>query len=119
MNAAAMCVVGPLVGGFLAPHLPALGGYSLFTLVLISGVLRGVVAATLLRRITEVRQVPRVGLAELLLGKRNVAGPKPGHSMLRIFGLGTRVKDAGGLLTAKHGADWEQDQSAASRSPPT
>ncbi len=117
MNAAAMCV-GPLVGGFLAPYLPALGGYSLLTLFLISGVLRGVVAATLLRRINEVRQVPRVGLAELLLGKRNVAGPKSGHSIPRMFGLGTRVKDAGGLPTARHGADWEQDQSAASRSPP-
>jgi len=117
MNAAAMCL-GPLAGGFLAPHLPPVGGYSLLTLFLISGVLRGVVAATLLRGVTEVRDVPRVGLAELLLGERNVAGPRPGRSMPRLFGVGTRVGDDGGLLAAKLGADWEQDQGAASRSPP-
>jgi MFS family permease len=117
MNAAAMCL-GPLVGGFLAPYLPPLGGYSLLTLFLISGVLRGVVAATLLRRITEVRQVPRVGMAELLLGKRGVAGSKLSAPMLRVFHRGTRVKDAVGLLSDKHSADWEQDQGVASRSPP-
>lgn len=117
MNAAAMCL-GPLVGGFLAPHLPPVGGYSLLTLFLVSGVLRGVVAATLLRRITEVRQVPRVGIIGLLLGERNVTRGKPGNEMPRLSGIGTRVRDVVGLLTAKNGANWWQDEGAASRSPP-
>ena len=74
MSGGAICL-GALLGGFLAPHLPAVLGYNLLTLFLISGLLRGLVVVTLLRHIREVRQVPKVSTAELLFGRLNLARP--------------------------------------------
>jgi MFS family permease len=58
--------LGALTGGALATRLPPLFGYSLLTLFALSGVLRAIVGAVLLRRVREVRHVTRVGLANLL-----------------------------------------------------
>jgi MFS family permease len=68
MNGLAICF-GALAGGFLAPRLPQLLGNSLLCLFLISGILRGFVVILLLRRISEVRRVPKVSSLELLFGK--------------------------------------------------
>jgi len=68
MNGSAICL-GALLGGCLAAYLPPLLGYNLLTLFLISGLLRGLVAAMFLRRISEVRQVPETSTAELLFGR--------------------------------------------------
>ena len=69
----AICA-GALIGGYLAPHLPALLGYKLRTLFTISGVMRGVVVILLLRQIIEVRRVPGMSLARFLLGRSEAAG---------------------------------------------
>lgn len=68
MNGIAICL-GSLLGGFLASHLPTLLGSSILALFLISGLLRGVVAALVLSHVREVRQVKAISTAELLLGK--------------------------------------------------
>ena len=68
MTGGAICI-GALLGGFLAPHLPRLLGNNLLTLFLISGVLRAIVAATLLRSISEVRRLPKTSTGELLFGR--------------------------------------------------
>jgi MFS family permease len=68
INGLAICL-GALAGGFLAPRLPQLLGNNLLCLFLISGILRGFVVILLLRRISEVRRVPKVGTLELLFGK--------------------------------------------------
>jgi MFS family permease len=67
-NGIAICL-GALTGGFLAPRLPQLLGNSLLCLFLISGILRGFVVILMLRRISEVRRVPKVSSLELLFGK--------------------------------------------------
>ncbi len=72
MNGSAVCL-GALVGGYLAPHLPPVLGYNLLTLFLISGLLRILVATTLLRHISEVRKVPGMNTAELVFGRLNLA----------------------------------------------
>ena len=76
MNGSAICL-GALLGGFLAPHLPPVLGYNLLTLFLIAGLLRGLVAATMLSHISEVRRVPRVSIAGLLFDGFNFAGLRP------------------------------------------
>ncbi len=50
--------VGALLGGFVAPHLPALFSYSLLTLIGISGVLRLSTVAMLVLLVREVRRAP-------------------------------------------------------------
>jgi MFS family permease len=70
LNGCAVCL-GALLGGYLASWLPPLRGYSLLTLFLVSGALRGVVAIHLLRHVSEVRKVPRIGAAEFLFGRPN------------------------------------------------
>ncbi len=77
MNGIAICF-GALLGGYLASYLPPLLGYNLLTLFLVSGLLRGLVAATLLRRLSEVRQVPETGTAELLFGRPSFVQIKNG-----------------------------------------
>jgi len=67
-NGVAMCL-GALVGGYLAPRLPNFNGSNLLTLFLISGLLRGLIVISPLRRISEVRRVQKVGTLELLFGK--------------------------------------------------
>jgi MFS family permease len=63
--------LGALIGGYLAPHLPALLGYQMRTLFTISGVLRGLVVIFLLRQIIEVRHVPSLTLSQFFLGRSN------------------------------------------------
>jgi MFS family permease len=52
--------VGALIGGFIAPHLPALLGYNLKTLFTLSGVMRGISVLALLGGIKEVRNVRKM-----------------------------------------------------------
>lgn len=84
MNGSAICL-GALLGGYLAPYLPPLLGYNLLTLFLISGLLRGLVAATLLRRVLEVRQVPETSTAELLFGRTGFVQVKEGGEWQPVF----------------------------------
>jgi len=70
LNGGAICL-GALLGGYLALHLPSLFGYKLLALFLVSGLLRGLVAVTLSRHISEVRQVPKTNNVELLFGRLN------------------------------------------------
>ncbi len=60
---------GALIGGYIAPYLPALLGYKMRTLFTISGVMRGAVVILLLRQIIEVRRVPGMTLSRFLLGR--------------------------------------------------
>jgi MFS family permease len=59
--------LGALIGGYLAPHLPALLGYQLRSLFTLSGLCRGMVVFFLLREIIEVRRVPTVPLSRFLM----------------------------------------------------
>lgn len=63
------CCLGALIGGYLAPHLPALFGYQLRSLFTVSGVLRGIVVLLLLRQIMEVRQVSKMTFSQFFLGR--------------------------------------------------
>ncbi len=74
VNGVTTCI-GALIGGFLAPHLPAIFGYNLRSLFTISGIMRGTVVLLLLRLIIEVRNVPKTNALQVLLNK-------PGHSTL-------------------------------------
>ncbi|MCR4393122.1 MAG: MFS transporter, partial [Dehalococcoidales bacterium] len=75
MTGISICV-GAVIGGYIIPLLPPSRGNNLLTLFLISGMLRGIVVLALLNRITEVREVPRVGHLQLLTGKFNNGNPK-------------------------------------------
>ncbi len=68
VNGATTCI-GALIGGFLAPHLPAILGYNLRTLFTISGIMRGTVVLILLRLIAEVRHVPITNNFHVLLSR--------------------------------------------------
>jgi MFS family permease len=78
MNGIAICL-GALLGGFVAPHLPLVLGYNLLTLFLISGILRAMVVAILLRRISEVRRVSKIGTIGLLFGRHGPNGNGSGN----------------------------------------
>lgn len=67
INGAAICL-GSLIGGLLAMHLPPMFGFSLLTLFLLSGLLRGLVAALFLNRVTEVRPCSRSNILEGVFG---------------------------------------------------
>jgi hypothetical protein len=76
LNGAAICL-GALVGGMIAPHLPLLLGYSLMTLMVISGVLRIAVVRLMIGKIKEVRPVQKVGSLNLfysMVGIRPIFG---------------------------------------------
>jgi MFS family permease len=73
MNGTAVCL-GAITGGLLATRLPPLFGYSLLSLFALSGVLRAIVGGFLLRRVQEVRHVPRVGLVDLLFSRHRDPG---------------------------------------------
>jgi len=117
MNGSAICL-GALLGGCLAPHLPPLLGYNLLTLFLISGLLRGLVAATLLRRISEVRQVPGMSTAELLFGRPSFAQVKSDGKWQPVFypvlPLKTEKVPVGFSLSPA----WWHGLTAPSRDPP-
>jgi MFS family permease len=68
MNGMAVCL-GALAGGLLAGRVPPIFGYSLLTIFAISGLLRAIVAALLLRGVHEVRDVPRVGFMTLMFSR--------------------------------------------------
>jgi MFS family permease len=71
------CCLGSLVGGFVAPLLPVLFGYQLRSLFAVSGVLRGLVVLLMLRKIIEVRRVPKITTMQLLFGRSgNAVGEK-------------------------------------------
>ncbi len=61
--------LGATIGGYLAPHLPALLGYELRSLFTISGICRGLAVIFLLRQLVEVRRVPDLTLSKFLLGR--------------------------------------------------
>jgi MFS family permease len=56
---------GALLGGYLVTHMPALLGYQVLSLFLISGILRGAAALIFLPGLKEVRRVSTVPAAEL------------------------------------------------------
>jgi len=57
--------LGALLGGYLIPHMPALMGYQVLSIFLISGILRAASAAIFLPGLKEVRRVSTVPAAEL------------------------------------------------------
>ena len=64
INGSAVCI-GALLGGFLAKNLPPIFGYQLFTLFLISGVLRAIFVIAFLPLIKEVRRVEKISSLDL------------------------------------------------------
>jgi MFS family permease len=68
------CFLGALIGGYVAPLLPVLFGYQLRSLFAVSGVLRGLVVLLMLRKIIEVRRVPRMTTMQFLIGRSGNAG---------------------------------------------
>jgi MFS family permease len=119
MNGGAICF-GALLGGFLAMLLPPLLGYNLLTLFLISGLLRGLVAVTLLRRVPEVRQVPKTSTAELLFGKPNFAQLNRRAKYQPIF-YPMLVSESNEMCIGFSllPACWRRQATAPSRDPPT
>lgn len=81
LNGVALCV-GSLLGGFLIPHLPALFGYQVLALFLISSLLRILAGLLLPGFISEVRPVTKyrkyqlfasiIGIRPLLGGERKI-----------------------------------------------
>ncbi len=61
--------LGALASGYIAPHLPALMGYQLRTLFVVSGVLNAIIVFLMLRYISEVRHVSQIGAFSLLIGR--------------------------------------------------
>ncbi len=85
MTGMAICL-GAFIGGFIAPHLPALLGYNLKTLFTISGVMRGVAVLALLGGIKEVRNVRRLNTMEFFFkgyGRPGARLRKPGVVTVR------------------------------------
>jgi len=117
INGSAICL-GALVGGLLAPHLPPVLGYGLLTLFLISGLLRGVVAATLLRHISEVRHVPEVSTAELLLGRLDLRGLRLKTLSLPVLFVASRFKAEKLPSISRWDSALVHELATASRSPP-
>lgn len=117
MNGSAICF-GALLGGYLAPYLPPLLGYKLLTLFLVSGLLRGLVAAALLRHISEVRQVPATSTAELLFGKLNFARAKTDNQWRLVFYLVSALKAEMVHVISPLSPAWWHELTTPSRDPP-
>jgi len=117
MNGSAICL-GALLGGFLAPHLPPVLGYNLLTLFLLSGLLRGLVAATMLRHFSEVRRVPRVSIAEFLFDRLNFAGLRPKTVSQTVFYSAAQFKAEKVPSISHWHSAWGCGIATASRSPP-
>jgi len=66
--------LGPLIGSFLARHLPNIFGYRLLSLFFLSGILRFVSSILISRTVKEVRGTEPIASHELLY---NVIGIKP------------------------------------------
>ena len=82
MNGTAVCL-GALTGGLLATRLPPLFGYSLLSLFALSGILRAFVGMFLLRRVKEVRHVPKVRLPDLLFSRRHTTPSSTEYRLAR------------------------------------
>jgi MFS family permease len=117
MNGVTICL-GSLLGGYLALHLPPVLGYSLLTLFLVSGLLRGLVAVTLLCRISEVRRVPEMSNAELLLGRLNFAGVGVRSIAQPLFHLTSQFMAEKASSISCWNSAWWHEPATASRSPP-
>ena len=117
MNGSAICL-GALLGGYLVSHLPSLFGYQLLTLFLVSGLLRGLVVATLLRNISEVRLVPEMNTTELLVGRLNFARVKMKKILPPAFYLGSRFKTERAPAIPRLSPAWWHELAQANRSPP-
>ena len=68
--------LGSLLGGIVAPHLPAVMGNKLLTIFLISGAARAVIVVLFIPGIHEMRLVPRSSFREVLFGGANTADMK-------------------------------------------
>jgi MFS family permease len=60
--------IGSLLGGIMAPIVPAIMRNSLLTIFLISGLLRIVIVFLFAPRISEVRKTPKANMKEILFG---------------------------------------------------
>ena len=117
VNGVAICL-GALTGGFLAPRLPQLLGNSLLCLFLISGVLRGFVVILLLRKISEVRRVPKVSSLELLFGKPVLLWVSLKNRMGSVIPPFPRLQDVLMPSLKPVTVPWAHQFTEASRSPP-
>ena len=117
LNGSAICL-GALLGGYLASHLPPLFGYQLLTLFLVSGLLRGLIAVTLLRHISEVRQVPETNTAELLLGRLNFTGARVRIIPQLVFYAMLRFNAEKTPKTSRLTSTWWHELNVPSRAPP-
>jgi MFS family permease len=68
--------IGSLLGGIVAPVVPAIMKNSLLTIFLISGLARIIIVFVFIPRISEVRQVPKISINEILIGGINLANMK-------------------------------------------
>jgi MFS family permease len=73
LNGSALCA-GALLGGFLVPKLPALFGFKILTIILISAILRMAVGILMPMKLKEVRPIEYVSSNELFF---SVIGIKP------------------------------------------
>ena len=117
VNGMAICL-GALLGGYLAPKLPSLLGYQLLTLFLVSGLLRGLVAGTVIRHISEVREVPETSTAELLFNAVNFASTRVKSIPQSVFYLVSRFSADKVPSISCWNSNWWHDTTTASRSPP-
>jgi len=117
LSGTAICV-GALSGGYLASRLPSLLGYQLLTLFLISGLARGLVAVTLLRHISEVREVPKMSAVELLFGTTgHVQLKRRGKQQPAFYPVFSSETSKVSTTLNLHPA-WRHEVTASSRDPP-
>jgi MFS family permease len=67
LNGTALCL-GAFIGGYLVNHLPSLRGSTILTVFILSGVLRAIVATTLLPTFREAHLVRETSLAQPIWG---------------------------------------------------
>ena len=87
-------------------------------LFLISGLLRGLVAATVLGHISEVRQVPKTTAAELLFGWLDFARVGVNNISQPVFHLVSRLNVESVPFISHWTSAWRPELVTASRSPP-
>lgn len=117
INGGAICL-GAVLGGYLAAYLPPLLGYQLLTLFLISGLLRGLVAATFLRRVSEVRRVPATSTTELLFGRPSFAQATRGVKRQSVSYPVLTLKTKRVPVSFSLAKSWWHKLTAPSRDPP-
>ncbi len=84
--------LGSLLGGIVAPIIPAIMRNNLLTIFLISGLARLVIVFAFIPKISEVRQVPETSVKEILFGGIRFTGLKSfyGNVLRRFSKLGKR-----------------------------